>query len=163
MRRVFVVLFVLSLLLLLAAVPAQARKAKADKEVADLVGVWKGTTQSVAVGKLGHTEESQTPKFLKMDFTITIDKQEGATFHGTKASAKAKETLLGVVEGATVYMVDDDGLMIGKLTSKNRMWVKYLHVNKDGKVASIALYVREGKDGPAPAGEQKEPAAPVGK
>lgn len=146
MRRVVAVLSVLSLFVLLAALPAQARKAKADKEAPDLVGVWKGTTQSVAVGKLGHTEESQTPKFLKMDFTITIDKQEGPTFYGTKASAKAKETLLGVVEGSKVYMVDDDGVMLGKLTSKNRMWVKYVHVTKDGKVASIALYVRERKD-----------------
>jgi hypothetical protein len=146
MHRVFAILSALTLLLLLAAVPAQARKAKADKEAPDLVGVWKGTTQSVAVGTLLHTEASQAPKFLKLDFTITIDKQEGATFYGTKSTAKAKETLLGVVEGSMVYMVDDDGVMIGKLTSKNRMSVKYLHVTKDGKVASIATFIREGKE-----------------
>jgi hypothetical protein len=143
MTRVLAVLSALSLILLLAAVPGHARKAKADKEVADLTGVWKGTTQSVAMGKLGHADASDAPKFLKMDFTITIDKQEGATFSGTKASAKAKETLLGVVENSLVYMVDDDGVMIGKLLSKNKMSVKYLHVTKDGKVASLAVYVRD--------------------
>jgi hypothetical protein len=143
MRRVFVILSVLALLVCMTALPAQARKAKGEKEIANLVGVWKCTTESVAVGKLGHTELSNSPKFLKMDFTITIDKQEGPTFYGTKASAKAKETLLGVVENSLVYMVDDDGVMNGRLYGKNKMTVKYLHVNKDGKVASLATYVRE--------------------
>jgi len=139
----------LLLLMLLIAAPALAGKDQSDKSAPDLTGVWKGTTQSVAMGTLRHTEASQTPKFLKMDFTLTIDKQEGATFHGTKASAKVTEALLGVVENSLVYMVDDDGVMIGKLLGKNKMSVKYLHVNKDGKVASLTIFTREEKPAPA--------------
>ena len=44
------------LLTLLMALPAFARKERTDKPVPDLTGVWKGTSQSVAMGKLGHAD-----------------------------------------------------------------------------------------------------------
>ena len=101
-------------------------------------------TAVVAMGKLGHTEASNAPKFLHMDWTLTIDKQEGRTFYGVKASAKAKETVVGVVDGGQIFMADDDGTFAGKLTSKNRLVLRYVEAGKQSKVASITHYVREG-------------------
>lgn len=140
---------------LLFAVPALAaeHKEKKEKAVYDIAGVWKGTSDSVAVGKLGHTDATETPKFLHLEWTLTIDKQDGPNFYGTKASAKAKETVVGVLDGALLFMADDDGTYIGKLTGKNTMIVKYLEAGKESKVASITHYRREG------APEAKKPAA----
>jgi len=151
MNRVLSVLCVLSLFVVLAAGPAVARQAKGDKSVVDMTGVWKGTTSSVAMGTLGHAAASQTPKFLHVDFTITIEKQEGPNFYGTKTSAKGKETVLGVIDGWSISMVDDDGVYVGKLTSKNKMSLQYLEATAQSKVASITEYQRAEQD--AKAGE----------
>ena len=85
---------------ILVAVPALAKehKEKKEKDVPDVTGVWKGASDTVAMGKLGHADATDAPKFLHADWTLTIDKQDGPSFSGTKASAKAKEIVLVVME-----------------------------------------------------------------
>lgn len=146
MSRFATLLLALVLGCFLAAAPALAREKKEmrEKAVHDVTGVWKGTSDTVAMGKLGHTEATSAPKFLHLEWTLTIDKQEGRTFSGTKASAKGKETVVGVVDGGKIFLADDDGVYTGKLTSKNRMIITYTESGKDSKVASITHYVREG-------------------
>lgn len=161
MKRSLPVLLAL-LLTLLMALPAFARKEKSDKPVPDLTGVWKGTSQSVAMGKLGHTEPSTAPKFLRADFTLTIEKQEGQTFYGTKASAKGKETVLGVIHGHLVSMADDDGTYTGRLNSANSLQLIYLEAGTNAKVASITTYERADKDTKAaPAPKEAKGTAPA--
>ncbi|MEL7638409.1 MAG: hypothetical protein AAGU21_02085 [Solidesulfovibrio sp.] len=130
---------------ILIAVPALAaeHKEKKEKTVPDITGVWKGTSDTVSMGKTGHAEPSDSPKFQHLDWTLTIDKQDGPNFSGTKASAKGKETVVGVLDGAMVFMADDDGTCFGKLTGKNTMIVKYLEAGKDSKVASVSHFRRE--------------------
>lgn len=153
MSRACSLLLVGVLGLLLVASTAMARE-KQEKSVPDVTGVWKGESESVAAGKLGHTEPSETPKFLRVQWTLTIDKQEGRVFYGSKASARGRETVVGVIDGATLTMADDDGVYIGKLTSKNRMIVKYAEAGKESKVASITHYAREdAADKAAPAAQ----------
>lgn len=142
-KQSITVLCALPLFLFLVAATGYSGTAVTGKTPADLTGVWKGTSNSVAIGTLGHTEASQTPKFLHADFTLTIDKQEGPTFSGTKASAKATETLLGAVDGQSVYMVDDDGVYLGTLTDKNTMAVRYMEATPQSRVVSITIYHRE--------------------
>lgn len=145
MFRTRVLAFLVILGLVLAG-PALARehKEKKEKDVPDVTGVWKGTSDSVAMGKLGHADATDAPKFLHADWTLTIDKQDGRAFYGSKASARAKETVVGVIDGTLkLYMADDDGIYIGKLTGKNTMIIKYLEAGKDSKVASITHYCRE--------------------
>jgi len=146
MSRIAAVLLALVLGCFLVAAPALAREKKEMKEknIPDVTGVWKGTSDSVAMGKLGHAEPTTEPKFLHMEWTLTIDKQEGRTFSGSKASARGKETVVGVVDGAKLFLADDDGVYVGKLTSKHRMIMTYMEAGKESKVASITNYVREG-------------------
>lgn len=146
MSRASILLFVCVFGLLLAAAPASARedREKREKAVPDVTGVWKGVSDSVAMGKLGHADPADTPKFLHIEWTLTIDKQEGRAFYGSKASSRGRETLVGVVDGATLYMADDDGTYVGKLTSKNRLILKYVEAGRESKVASVTLFVREG-------------------
>jgi|GEM_PF-360025 len=160
MSRAYCSLFAVLMAFLLAASPALAaeKKEKKDKSVPDVTGVWKGVSDSVAMGRLGHANPAGQPTFLHVEWTLTIDKQEGRAFYGAKASAKARETVVGVIDGGTaLYMADDDGTFVGKLTSKNRMIVKYLEAGKESKVASITLFVREGDDKPeAPKQDQQQ-------
>lgn len=142
--RVLAFLVILGLVLAAASALAREHKEKDEKDVPDVTGVWKGTSDSVAMGKLGHADATDAPKFLHAEWTLTIDKQDGRAFYGAKASARATETVVGVIDGAsTLYMADDDGTYFAKLTGKNTMVVKYLEAGKDSKVASITHYRRE--------------------
>ena len=143
MSRLTTVLLALVLGCLLAAAPALAKEKK-EKNTPDVTGVWKGTSDSVSMGKLGHGEPSAEPKFQHVEWTLTIDKQEGRTFYGSKASARGKETVVGVVDGAKLFLADDDGVYVGKLTSKHRMLLIYMEAGKESKVASTTLFIREG-------------------
>ncbi len=143
MPRIAALTLVLLFTVCLVAVPASARKAKDDKEVTDLTGVWKATTNSVVMGNTLHHDPAAAPAFRHIEMSMTIEKQEGAMFYGSWASPKTKETMVGVIDGATVYMADDDGVTIGKLLSKNKMLVKYLQPGKDAKVAAITMFTRE--------------------
>ncbi|EFL51218.1 conserved hypothetical protein [Solidesulfovibrio fructosivorans JJ]] len=149
MFRVRILAILVMLGLVLTALPALAKehKEKKEKAVPDVTGVWKGTSDTVAMGKLGHADAVHSPQFLHADWTLTIDKQEGRAFYGTKASARAKETVVGVIDGAAkLYMADDDGVYIGKLTGKNTMIITYVEGTKESKVASITHYRREAAD-----------------
>ncbi|NCB22566.1 MAG: hypothetical protein EOM56_06965 [Deltaproteobacteria bacterium] len=146
MSRARALVFLVVLVCALVAAPALARKNAENKEndVPNVTGVWKGTSVSVAVGKLGHAGATDAPQFLHIDWTLTIEKQDGRAFYGTRASSRAKETVVGVIDGAsTLYMADEDGTYVGKLTSKNTMDVKYLEAGKDSKVASFTHYRRD--------------------
>lgn len=153
MSRVCSLVLALVLGLFVAVAPALAKEKK-EKSVSDVTGVWKGVSEAVAMGRLGHAEASDAPKFLHVAFTLTIEKQEGRAFYGTKASDRGKETVVGVVDGATVTMADDDGTYVGKLTGKNSMIVRYLEAGKDSKVAAVTRFIRDGaKDEPEAAGQ----------
>ena len=156
--RILPLLLVFGLVLAAAPVWAREHKELKEKEAPDITGVWKGTSDSVAMGKLGHADATDAPRFLHVDWTITIDKQDGRMFYGTKASAKGKETLVGVIDGASkLSMADDDGIYSGKLTGKNTMILTYVEATKDSKVASITHYRREApaKDADAPKEKSK--------
>ncbi|MHC1789446.1 hypothetical protein [Solidesulfovibrio sp.] len=145
MSRIVALLLALVLGCCLTAAPALAKEKK-EKPVTDVTGVWKGTSDSAAMGRLGHADAATEPQFKHLEWTLTIDKQEGRAFFGVRATARAKETVVGVIDGATLYLADDDGVMVGKLTSKNRLVLKYMEAGKESKVASISLLIREGSD-----------------
>ncbi len=110
----------------------------------NLKGTWQGKTQSVAVGKLGHTEHSVKPKFTSVDFTIRIDEQEGMLFYGVKQSKKAKEQMLGVIkpDNKSIYIADHDGYYVGTLLSPDEMEMVYLEAGTQSRVASYTVYKR---------------------
>lgn len=114
----------------------------------NLVGDWKSTGNGAVVhGKLGHTEPTQTPKFMNIppDFTLRITSQNGQHFHGERFSPKAKEMVLGMIDddGKSIYMVDDDGVFICTYNkAKDSIKVRYMEPGKDSKVVAISVYTR---------------------
>ena len=54
--------------------------------------------------------DSNKPRLSMIQFTMTIDMQDGRRFSGTFSSAKHSEQVIAVISRAgTIYMVDDDG------------------------------------------------------
>jgi len=114
----------------------------------NLVGDWKSTGNGAVVhGKLGHAEPTEMPKFMNAlpDFTLRITNQDGHRFHGERFSAKAKETVLGMIDddGKSIYMVDDDGVFICTYNkAKDSIKVRYMEPGKESKVVAISVYTR---------------------
>ncbi|WP_027184975.1 hypothetical protein [Desulfovibrio inopinatus] len=146
MSHMRILIFLLFFSCALPVIPTlAAEQSTGAGAIPDITGVWTGTSDAVVVGKLAHTEESNIPKFLHVDFTLTIDKQDGRAFHGSKSSSKAKEQLVGVIDETTMdlYMADEDGVFIGSLRDQDTMIVKYLEPGKASKVAGITIFSRK--------------------
>ena len=73
----------------LAAAPAAAQTA-----IPDVRGTWKGESESIVLGRGNehHAEpRSNKPRLSMIQFTMTIDMQDGRRFSGTFSSAKHSE------------------------------------------------------------------------
>ncbi|WP_027184980.1 hypothetical protein [Desulfovibrio inopinatus] len=119
----------------------------ADTAVPDLKGTWDLTYEAAIQN---NTEEEQAKRhmddtgFSSLDVVITIDKQEGFKFSGTKASKKRTEKLSGVIgfDNQSAYMVDEDGMMICRIVSPDKIEQIYLHVTTNRSVASRGMMTR---------------------
>lgn len=118
--------------------------AVAADTVPDLKGTWQGKSQSVAVGKLGHTTDLKKPAFLSADFTLRIDAQEGRLVYGTKQSKKSTEQILGVIsaDGKSVYFADHDGYYMMTILAPDQLEAIYLEAGTKSRVASTTIYKR---------------------
>ena len=109
----------------------------------DLRGSWSGTSAAVAAGELVHSESTPLgePKFASVAWTIVIERQDGRRLIGKRMSARATESLIGVlsVDNATAYMVDEDGTLIVRLISKTSLEACYTEVTAKSRVASCTV------------------------
>ena len=126
-----------------------AGSAAAQSAVPDLLGTWKGESETVVLGAgnphhhnpAAHPTE---PRYTSQPFTLTIDKQDGRRFSGVFSSARSRETVVAVVSRAgTIYMVDDDGHSWGTLLAPNRMELCYLHLSASSRIASCVELTRQ--------------------
>lgn len=120
--------------------------AAAQEAVPNLVGTWKGVSESIVTsgGNTHHPGKTRDARMSNVPFTLTIDKQEGRRISGTFSSAKHKETVVAVISRAgSVYMVDDDGYSIGTLLSSNRLELCYMKRGPNGSVASCTEMTKQ--------------------
>ena len=121
----------------------------AGSDIPDITGTWVRKIQAVKHHRLpkpdrkvhndvktGHSE---------MEFTLTIDKQDGFRFSGTKGTDRRRERISGVIgfDNKTLYMVDDDGMSFCRLVSPDKMEEVYLHVTTWNSLAGRAILVRK--------------------
>jgi hypothetical protein len=118
----------------------------AGSAIPDLKGTW-----VVKASGSGFVKPSESPPhtgklgFHEAEFLMIIDKQDGFRFSGSRESSRKKETVAGVIgyDLKNVYMVDDDGMIMGKLVSPDKMECIYLHVSKYHSIASREIMTRK--------------------
>ena len=125
-----------------------AGPAAAQTPVPDLRGTWKGESESIVLGggNSHHVPATppQQPQLRSVPFTFVIDKQDGRRFSGTFSSAKASETVIGVISrSGAIYMVDDDGYDVGTVLPPNRIEFCYLHLSAASRVASCTEMTKQ--------------------
>lgn len=123
--------------------------ALAGSEIPDLKGEWVMKAQSVIHSKTDAMQPKRHVDVRKghadIDFILTIDKQDGFRFSGVKSSKKRKETVSGVIgfDNKSVYMVDDDGIMLCRIVGPDKMEQIYLHITEHRSVANRAIMTRK--------------------
>jgi hypothetical protein len=76
-------------------------------------------------------------RYVDAGFTLVIDKQEGFRFSGVKSSDRRREIVSGVIgfENNTVYMAEEDGILLCRLVAPDKMEYVYLHVTTQRSIA----------------------------
>ena len=132
----------MSLVVALAAVPAIAETA-----IPDMKGTWTGDSESIVLGRGNEHHagpRSNKPRLSMIQFTMTIDMQDGRRFSGTFSSAKHSEQVIAVISRAgTIYMVDDDGWTSGTMLAPDKMELCYMARLSTGRVASCTEMTKQ--------------------
>jgi hypothetical protein len=132
-------------MLMALATPAAAAN---ESAIPDLVGTWKGESQSIVLGGSPHHpgQQADQPRLTSVAFTLVIDKQDGRRFSGTFSSARHSETVIAVVSrSGAIYMVDDDGYDVATVLAPDRMEICYLHLSSNSRIASCTELTRQPK------------------
>ncbi|HEY7244147.1 MAG TPA: hypothetical protein VH678_09725 [Xanthobacteraceae bacterium] len=142
MMSKFVWLFTLALLAALPAVPAASQTATPDMR-----GTWKGQSESIVLagGNPHHPPtKGSEPELRSVEFTLTVDKQDGRRFSGTFSSPRSSEKIIAVISrNGTIFLADDEGYTHGTMLAPNRMELCYLHVSSASRVASCAELTKQ--------------------
>lgn len=129
----------LALSLCLGLAPFAVHAAKAAP---DVLGSWVGVSHSAVIGGGQHHPDGGEGeiRFRRIEFTLTIDRQEGRNFSGTFSTASHREAVVGAFAAdlRTGVMADLDGQMSFRLVGKKRMEMCYTHTgaNYPSKVAA---------------------------
>lgn len=119
----------------------------AGPAIPDMRGVWRTTDhEGITTGSRHFLQDKATPRFVTGRFTMDITEQQGRRFLGVKRSANHAEHLMGVIgyDGATLEILEDEGLFRGRLLPDGSMELLYFHDSGTSKGVGVARYVREG-------------------
>jgi len=118
----------------------------------DLIGTWKGLSNTTVMGFDRHHEQERTAekiKFVKTEFTMVIDAQEGQNFSGRISSKNGKEIVLGSFSADMKggVMVDNDGIMRFEMLGKDKFEHCYAHAldssSHHNAVAACVIFTRQ--------------------
>ena len=132
---------------IITALLAPTTLASAQNAVPDLKGKWTGTVETVRLGEVfeHHGKPSPEVSFGSREFTITLERQEGRRFSGTRASARATDPLIGMIhsDGKRFHMVDNDGTFMGELLRSDEMEVCRTEVTPQSMTISCGTFTRQ--------------------
>ncbi len=125
----------------------------AAQTIIDMKGTWTGTAEAIVDGPAQHhpapgadgTRPAGKYRLSEQSFTLAIEGQTGRRFWGTTSSASKTERIIGSlsVDGKSIHMVDDDGLLDGTIVTADVFNVCYRHVNGGSAVVACAVVSRK--------------------
>lgn len=120
----------------------------AQAQVIDLKGTWSGTSEAIFVGPAAHHAKpgaaAASPQLGQQPFSFVIESQEGRRFWGTVKSPGATERIIGSlsVDGKSIHIVDEDGMLDGTVVNADTLDVCYRHVNKESSLVACLRVTR---------------------
>jgi hypothetical protein len=126
----------------LAAAPVAA-----ETSIPDFRGVWKGESETIVLGA-GNAHhiatQAKEPEVRNVQFTLTIDKQDGRRFSGTFSSPRGNEQFIAVYSrSGAILGADDVGYAHGTVLAADRMEMCYLHVSSAARIASCTEFTKQ--------------------
>ncbi len=122
--------------------PAGTAVAQDTTQLPDLKGRWVGTNEAIVQGTpLHHGSGDNKPRLNTLEFTLTVEGQDGRRFWGTVASQRDREPILGVIgfDGKTLVAQDTDGMIQGTLVDRDTMELIYHHTGSSIVVAAVRI------------------------
>ena len=118
----------------------------AESNIPNLVGKWKVVADGGVLikGDKVSEETHRETSFSKLVAEVVVEEQKGRVFKGYFKTKKAKEKIVGVIgfDNKTLYHVDHDGFVLGKLVTPDKVELVYLHAKPSDSVAAIATWER---------------------
>ena len=117
-----------------------------------MIGTWKGLSNSTVMGAATHHQMGQSAeqiKFVRTEFTLVVDAEEGQNFAGQLTSAHGEEVVLGALtaDRKSGVMVDNDGIIRFDVQGENQFEHCYAHApessNQHTGVAACVLFTRQ--------------------
>lgn len=118
----------------------------------NFIGTWKGLSNTTVMGFDRHHKQERTAqqiKFVKTEFTMVIDAQEGQNFSGQISSKHGQEIVLGAFSANMKggVMVDNDGIMRFEMLGKDQFEHCYAHAldssSHHNAVAACVIFTRQ--------------------
>jgi len=128
-----------------------AGAAQAQAQVIDLKGTWTGVSEAILEGPAAHHGRPDAAgagsrfKLSQQPFTYTIEGQDGRRFWGKVSSPVATERVIGSlsVDGKSIYMVDDDGMVDGTVVNADTLDLCYRHVARESSLVACLRVARK--------------------
>jgi hypothetical protein len=119
----------------------------AGPEIPSLVGVWNVKSEGGVLlrgdklGKTTHWEQKQT----SLSAEANVSKQDGRVIYGTFKSSRANEQFIAVIghDNKSLYFVDEDGYLDGKIINPDTIEIIYRHVTPTDSVAAVGVWTRK--------------------
>ncbi|MCA0302508.1 MAG: hypothetical protein LCH95_08875 [Proteobacteria bacterium] len=123
----------------------------AQAQVIDLKGTWTGIAEAIFEGPAAHHGKPGASgagsrfKLNQQPFTFVFEGQEGRRFWGMVSSPTSTERIIGSlsVDGKSVHMVDDDGMVDGTVVNADTLDLCYRHVGKESALVSCLRVTRK--------------------
>jgi hypothetical protein len=91
----------------LGLIAGKVTRAAALPEIPEVVGVWTGISETVVFGSSAHHPDGKAPadkaRLREVDFTMTVEGQEGRRFWGKVASAVTSQPFAAVFSSSHVF------------------------------------------------------------
>ncbi len=129
--------------------PAGIVAAQDTAQLPDLKGRWVGTSEAVVLGNVPHYSDDAAshskPRVSAVEFTLTIEGQDGRRFWGTLTSQRDQEPWIGVIgfDGKTIFAQDSDGSIQGALVDRDTMEIVYRHSTANSVLVAANRFKRQ--------------------
>jgi hypothetical protein len=119
-----------------------------ESAIPNLIGTWSVKAEGGVLLR-GSTSGPKTHhiagEFTTLTAEAVVTKQQGRVLHGIFKSPKAAENFIAVIglDNKSLYYADEDGIIEGKIVSKDKMEVIYRHVTALDTVIAVGTWIRK--------------------